>query len=108
MKKIINRKLYDTDTAEHICGYSGYIVDDEDDSYFKEENLYRKKNGEFFILGRGGADTDYAYKGWGMYSYYSPDGMPRIVPIYESDAKDFVEVHGEVEDYERLFGEVEE
>ena len=58
MKKIINGRLYDTDTAI-LIGYwdNGYGAGDFHKCY---EELYRKKNGEFFLYGSGGAMTVYA------------------------------------------------
>jgi hypothetical protein len=54
MKKIINGKMYNTETAEEIGSWentpykSNYI-------YFKEY-LYRKRTGEFFLYGSGNED----------------------------------------------------
>ena len=105
MKKIINGKMYDTETAEAICEFN---TGDESDCEFIDECLYRKKTGEFFLVGRGGSCSNYAFKEWRGNIYFSPDCMPTIVPINENEAKKFIEAHGEVEDYERLFGEVKE
>jgi len=56
MKKIINGKKYDTETAtklgEDCRGYRGDID-------FWSEELYRKKTGEFFLYGEGGARSQY-------------------------------------------------
>ena len=48
MKKIINGKKYDTDTAEQI-GYDNNGLLCSDLSYI-EETLYKKKTGEFFYV----------------------------------------------------------
>lgn len=58
MKKIINGRLYNTDTAQYI-GYSenGYMPGDV---HFTREELYRKKNGEFFFYCQGGAFSQYS------------------------------------------------
>ena len=51
MKKIINGRKYDTETAKHIGSRSeGQPGNFE---YFTED-LYLKKTGEFFLLGDGG------------------------------------------------------
>ena len=53
MKKIINHKMYNTETAERLASSSnGYGYDD---FRYMEEQLYRKKTGEFFLYGEGGA-----------------------------------------------------
>ncbi|MDE6675529.1 MAG: hypothetical protein K2K19_12100, partial [Acetatifactor sp.] len=58
MKQIINGKMYDTETAQEIgCGCNGMSCDD---LWFVEETLYRKKNGEFFLDGRGGPLSRYS------------------------------------------------
>lgn len=101
MKKIINGKKYDTDSATIVCCYdNGYFSNDF--NYCREE-LYRKKTGEFFIYGEGGANSIYS-KSYGK--YYS--GGSEIKPITEAEAKEFVAQYGSVEEYEELFGEVEE
>ena len=99
MKKIINGKKYDTETAKEIYGFSsgsdfGYI----------SKILYRKKTGEFFICGEGGAMTSYAK----VCEDGSICGSSEITPISEKIAKEFVEEYGSVEEYEQVFGEVEE
>lgn len=99
MKKIINGKKYDTETAKEICVFSG----GSDFGCFSE-TLYRKKTGEFFIFGEGGAMTSYAK----VYEDGSIGGSSKIIPISEKRAKEFVEKYGSVEEYEKLFGEVEE
>ncbi len=105
MRKIIDEIMYDTDTAEHICGYS---TRNEEDPDYKKEDLYRKKNGEFFLLGRGGENTEYAFKGLGAFEYYCPNFDYKIIPISENIAKEFVEAIGDAETYIRLFGDVTE
>lgn len=99
MKKIINGKKYDTETAMEICGFSN-----GSDFRYISEILYRKKTGEFFIYGEGGAMTSYAKD----YGNGSIGGSSEIIPISEKRAKEFVEEYGSVEEYEKVFGEVEE
>lgn len=56
MKKIINGKKYDTETAREVaCKAWGYYGD----LNFVFETLYKKKTGEFFLYGEGGANTSY-------------------------------------------------
>ena len=47
MRKIINEKLYDTNTATEVC--SNDIRIDYDET-FLHEYLYKKQTGEFFIF----------------------------------------------------------
>ena len=51
MKKIINGKVYDTDTAKLIGSWDNGIYGDLDSV---SEDLYRKRTGEFFIFGHEG------------------------------------------------------
>lgn len=58
MKKIINGRKYDTETAKEIGYWSnGYPCSDFNHC---EETLYLKKTGEYFLYGEGGALTEYA------------------------------------------------
>ena len=102
MKKIVNYKMYNTDTATEVASYcNGYSCGD-----FRhlEETLYRKKTGEFFLDGSGGAMTIYS-KSCGNNSW---SGGQRIVPLTEGEAKEWVMEHCDADTYINLFGEVEE
>ena len=101
MKVIINGKKYDTDTAKRVCGYSwGYCSD----FHYISETLYRKKTGEFFICGKGGAMSKYSQS----YGDGSFGGAEEIIPITVDDAKKFTEEYVSVEAYYNIFCEVEE
>ena len=45
MKKIINNKLYNTQTATMLASYDNHCL--PNDFHYVEETLYRKKTGEF-------------------------------------------------------------
>lgn len=101
MKKIIDGKLYNTETAKLIGEYdNGYPQNDF--SYYSEA-LYRKRNGEFFLYVDGGALSDCAHYSGGSWS-----GGADIVPLNESKAIKWCEKHLDVEKYIEIFGEVEE
>ncbi len=97
MKKIINGKKYDTETAKEL-GYDNNIngrdIIARNEMNFEESTLYRKKTGEYFIYRFGGAHTPYC------------DGDIR--PVTEDEAKSWAENHMSVDEYEALWGEVEE
>lgn len=101
MKKIIGGKKYDTDTAKEVGSWdSSHSV--LDFHYFREA-LYRKRTGEFFLYGEGGAMSRYAVHygdGWGY--------GERIEPLTEEQARRWAEKRLDVETYEETFGEVEE
>ena len=57
MKKIINGKMYNTETARKRGEYE--YSNRRDFNYVSEE-LFRKRTGEFFTAGEGGAASKYA------------------------------------------------
>lgn len=101
MKKVINGKRYDTDTATLIdsAGY-GYPGDFE---YWKEK-LFRKKTGEFFLYGEGGARSRYGRQtGQNQWS-----GGEEIRPLTLKEAQEWAEKYLDADEYERVFGKIEE
>lgn len=100
MKKIINGRKYDTDTAT-LC-----VDRDNDCTGFAHtyEALYLKKTGEFFLYGYSGPMGKYAR----AVGDNTVGGGSAITPFTLEEAKQFVEEYGIADDYERLFGEVEE
>lgn len=58
MKRVINRKLYDTDQAEPIAKHAPNT--DRSDLYYLIETLYQTSDGEYFLHCEGGAATQYA------------------------------------------------
>lgn len=100
MKKIINGKKYDTETAREIAQISeGRYRDFE----YWEETLYLKKTGEFFLYCYGGAASRY---GQPVGDHWTDSG--KIEPLAEEDAKEWVSRNCDGDTYEGLFGEVEE
>lgn len=101
MKVIIKGKLYSTETAERI---DNYRCSGPGDLRYFDEDLYRKRTGEFFLHGKGGPLSKFRSPadggGW--------NGGEDIIPISEIDAKEWVEAHCDVDTYIRLFGAVEE
>ena len=102
MKRIINGKKYDTDTARVIYEYCNGLPCN--DFGYCREYLFLKKTGEFFIYGEGGPMTKYATRYGNCYG----DGEG-ITPLTLDKAKEWAERVGmDVDVYERVFGEVEE
>ena len=101
MKKIINGKLYNTQTAKEVGQYwNGYGAGD---FHHICETLYLKKTGEYFLHGEGGAMTHYSEACAGGWT-----GGSIIIPYTEEQAKEWVVEHMDADDYMELFGEVEE
>lgn len=102
MKKIINGKKYDTDTAKYLaCGSGGGSASDF--SHYAEE-LYIKKTGEYFLYGHGGPASKYA-ESCGQNSWC---GGSDITPLTENSARVWAERYVSADTYEEIFGEVEE
>lgn len=97
MKKIINNKVYDTDTARKL-GSDSYAY--SGDFHYWFEALYQKRTGEFFLFGEGGPMTKYA-KTIGQNSW---TGGERIMPLTVDSARAWAEEHLDADDYEKIFG----
>lgn len=101
MKKIINNKKYDTNTATKVADYwNGYGASDF--NYMAEE-LYVKKNGEYFLAGKGGPLTKYVNYYGGNRTYGE-----EIIPMTLKEAKEWALEKLNCDEYEALFGGVEE
>lgn len=101
MKKIINGRRYDTETAQQVAQYA-HSYPSEFDYY--TETLYRKKGGEFFLHGYGHAASPYCE--WVDSS--TRGAGERIVPMAYAEAQEWAEKHLDADEYEGIFGEVEE
>lgn len=101
MKKIINGKKYDTETAKVLASTS--FLSRNDFGFFCE-GLYIKRTGEFFLAGEGGPASKYAHRcdDGGF------DGGEKIFPLTEEEAREWAESNMTVDQYESVFGEVEE
>lgn len=101
MRKIMNGKMYNTETATKIAEYER-DCSPYDFTWFKEV-LYRKRTGEFFKHGHGNAASPYC-----EYSYGSYGSGERIVPLKEAEAKQWLETKSDVDTYISVFGMPEE
>ena len=97
MNKIIKGKRYDTETAKHIA--TAYSIHPRNDFSYWEEELYRKKTGEFFIYGWGNANSRYS-KSAGFNTW---TGSEKIIPITESEARAWAEDHLLADEFEKYF-----
>lgn len=102
MKKIINGRKYDTETAKEMASWSDGLS--FRDFTHVEEVLYQKRTGEFFLHGAGGPSTRYARScpsgGW--------SSGEAIIPLTWESAREWAEEHLDADDYETIFGEVPE
>lgn len=102
MKKIINGKKYDTETATKKA--SAYASCSMSDFGYWEEELYQKRTGEFFLYGHGGPASKYSVTvGQNEWS-----GGEKLIPLSMEAAQKWAEKHLDGDEYEEIFGEVEE
>ena len=101
MKKIINGKLYNTETAERIDSWDN--GQSTDSFKYIKETLYKKKNNEFFLYRFAGALTEY-------HEYDNGDWVSsrNIEKLTEDEAKLWTENHLSADKYIETFGEVAE
>lgn len=101
MKKIMNGKKYDTDTAKKIAQWSN---EEWGGLFFVIETLYRKKTGEYFLLGEGGAGTVYSVPtaGGGF------AGSAQIIPLSLDASREWAVTRLDADEYESIFGPCKE
>ncbi len=97
MKKIINNKLYNTETAREL-GQDSYS--NCTDFNYWHEILYQKRTGEFFLYGEGGPMSRYARS----IDQNSWSGGEKIMPLSAANARQWAEEHLDADDYEAIFG----
>lgn len=102
MKKIIDGKKYDTETAKEVGFFENEY--NSNDFNFVKETLYLKRTGEFFLYGEGGANSKYARQcGSNSWTYGS-----EFIPLDFQSAKLWSEDYLDVDTFEEYFGEVVE
>ncbi len=101
MKKVINGKMYNTETATLVGSWDNGLYDR--DFGRCAEDLYKKKTGEFFLCGSGGPMSKYA-----VCHGNSTSGDTVIIPMTEKEARAWAEQKLSGDEYEAIFGEVEE
>ena len=102
MKKVLNGKVYDTETAKK-CGEYEPNPYRSDFNWYCEE-LYQKKTGEFFLYGEGNANSPYKR----TVSQNEWCGGEKIEPLTYNEAQKWAEKHLDGDEYIEIFGEPEE
>ena len=101
MKKIINSKMYNTETAKSLGDYwNGY---GKGDFNYVLEKLYQKKTNEYFLYAEGGALSKWRLSKGGCWGYGET-----IIPFSDEEAKEWAEEKLDAELFCELFGEPEE
>ncbi|MFA6192618.1 MAG: hypothetical protein WC665_09735 [Sulfurimonas sp.] len=84
MKKVINGKVFDTETATELLSWGhGNIYDFR----YIRETLYKTKKGKYFLYGVGGPLTSYAVR----VSSSETSGSSNITHMTSKDALTWVE-----------------
>ena len=96
MRKIIGKKVYDTETADYIENYS---YSNRRDFRYVDEDLYRTGKGNWFLAGEGGALSDYREK----VDQNSWSGGEKITPLKPHEALEWLEKHGKTQAIEEYF-----
>jgi hypothetical protein len=89
MKKVINGKVYNTETAVRLGDWSNGLF--TNDLYYVSEDLYKTKAGAYFLYCDGGAGTSYT--------------KTSINPLTYDEAAEWAEEKLDGEDYIKIFGE---
>ena len=84
MRRIINGKRYDTETATEVCAWT------PEDWANEDRTIYRKSDGEYFIV-----------------TWHNLRGR-RFWPLTRGEAARLAESHMDPDDYEAEFGECPE
>ena len=100
MKKIIEGKTYNTETAK-LLGVYQYLW--KGDYHYCREELYRTKKGTYFIYGEGGALTGYA-----RYYGNASSGGHDFQVLSEGEAREWAEHKLSADEYSKILGEPEE
>lgn len=101
MKKIIEGKLYNTETATLIAEYR---KGNRTDFNGIEEEVYKTKKGQYFMYFWGGGCSKYREE-VASQTYSDNEGIKLIT---EEEAKEFAMKHLDADEFEDIFGEVEE
>ena len=96
MKKIVNGKVYNTETATKVASYS---FSNQSDFHYYEETLYRTSKGSYFLTGEGGPLSHYAVS----QGNNTTSGSSAITPLSDGEALNWLEEHDFTEEIEKYF-----
>ncbi len=98
MKKVIDGKMYDTETAEKVASWdNGYS---ESDFHYCSYKLYRSKKGSWFLYGEGGAMSVYAAT-----CGSNTHGGNGIEVLTSGEALEWLSKHGFADEAEQYFAD---
>jgi hypothetical protein len=91
MKKFINNKMYNTETAELIKEY--WNGREKNDNYYHVERLYKTETGDMFLYYSGGIYTEY-------------EGREDIIPLKPHDVYNWLDRIDRITAIEKYFANV--
>ena len=98
MKRIIDGKRYNTETAHRVGSVGSATINVSDFGYW-EADLYRTPRGRWFLAGKGGPMTMFSRPdGGGMTS-----GGSGLIPISDTEAQEYLEDVEAMDALERFF-----
>ncbi|MBB6215091.1 hypothetical protein HNQ80_001180 [Anaerosolibacter carboniphilus] len=99
MRKVINKKAYDTEKAELVAEfYNGFS---RSDFRYLYEGLYKTSKGNYFIHADGGPMSKYHERVGN-----STTGLETIIPVDSEEAYEWLEEHNETESIEKYFSDM--
>lgn len=101
MKKIIDGKIYNTETATKIATYWNRLS--VSDFNNMTEWLYRTSKGTWFLAGEGGALSPYSTS---LEGGRCSGAGERISPLTDDEAREWLERHNEIDALETYFKEI--
>lgn len=97
MKKIIDRKIYNTETAKKVAYWSNDYG--TTDFKWQSETLYCSPKGQYFLHGEGGPMSAYA-----VHKGNESSGGENIKLMTEDDTMDWMENRQLIKEMQELFG----
>ena len=101
MRKVINGRIYNTETSKKIGSWDNGIYGNDFRSC--EEDLYKNTKGAYFLVGEGGPLSKYS-----VCHGNETSGGTELIPMTAAEAQEWAEEHLEADEYEAEFGEQEE
>lgn len=88
MKRIVDGKRYDTDTATMLALWDNGHLSSDFHYHYHKETLYKTRNGSYFLHGEGGALSTYGRQ----YGKNQGSGE-EIIPLTADDAFCWLQEH---------------
>ena len=98
MKRIIDGKIYNTETATKVASYS---FSNRGDFHYYEDTLYRTAKGTYFLAGGGGPLSKYAVSRGNN----TTSGGEYLWPLEDGEAMNWLEEHDFTDEIEKYFAD---